>query len=66
MNKEKQLSNFETYLGEKNYSSLVIKQYVQRVKEFLNCQEAVVVQRTDQKRLKAIDLSKNRTIRLIY
>lgn len=54
MNKEKQLSNFETYLGEKNYSSLVIKQYVQRVKEFLNCQEAVVVQRTDQKRLKEI------------
>jgi len=54
MNKEIQISNFKTFLCKKGYSSLVIEQYGQRVKEFLKCNEVVFVLRTDQKRLKEI------------
>jgi len=51
---EEHLLNFEAHLSKNDYSSHVIKQYVQRVKEFLNHEGAVVVLRTDQKRLKEI------------
>ncbi len=54
MNKEMQISNFKAFLNKKGYSSLVVKRYSQRVKEFLKCEEVDFVLRTDQKKLKEV------------
>lgn len=49
MSKEMQISNFKAFLDKKGYSSLVVEQYSQRIKEFLKCEEVGFVLRTDQK-----------------
>lgn len=51
---EKQIINFQEHLVKKDYSALVIRQYIRKVKEFLKCEGAYSVQRTDHEELKEV------------
>lgn len=51
---EKQIINFQEHLVKEGYSALVIRQYIRKVKEFLKCEGAYSVQRTDHEELKEV------------
>ncbi|MFC0470052.1 hypothetical protein ACFFHM_05810 [Halalkalibacter kiskunsagensis] len=51
MYNETQITSFEKHLVKKGYSNLVIGQYIRKVKEFLKCEDAYSVQRTDHAEL---------------
>lgn len=51
---EKQIINFQEHLVKKGYSTLVIPQYIRKVKEFLKCEGSYSVLRTDRDELKEV------------